>query len=59
MISPARAYDSQTNPGIRSMIKFPANFADFQTSLDDISRAAQNAGGIYLNNPGGSVKAWR
>jgi hypothetical protein len=59
VVSPAKAYDSQTNPGIRSMIKYPANFADFQTSLDDISRAAQNAGGIYLNNPGGSVKAWQ
>ncbi len=59
MVSPAKAYDSQTSPTIRTMIKNPVNFADFQTSLDDISRAAQNAGGIYLTNPGGSVKAWQ
>jgi hypothetical protein len=59
VISPGQAYDSTTNPGIRSVIASPINFSSFQTSLDQISRAAQNAGGIYLNNPGGSVVAWQ
>jgi hypothetical protein len=59
MVAPAAAYDSQSNPGIRTMVQYPVNFPDFQTSLDDISRAAQNAGGIYLNNPGGSIVAWQ
>jgi len=59
VVAPGKAYDSDSNPGIRSVIKTPINFASFQVSLDDISRAAQNAGGIYLNNPGGSVVAWQ
>jgi type II secretory pathway pseudopilin PulG len=60
IVSPAGAYDSATDPGIRSKVKFPVSFPAFQTSLDDISRAAQISGvGIYLNNPGGSVKAWQ
>jgi hypothetical protein len=59
VVSPAKAYDSQTNPTIRSVVKNPVQFSAFQTSLDAISRAAQNAGGIYLSNPGGSVKAWQ
>jgi Tfp pilus assembly protein PilX len=59
VVAPAAAYDSTTTPGIRTMIKNPVQFSAFQTSLDAISRAAQNAGGIYLNNPGGSVKAWQ
>jgi len=58
VVAPGKAYDSTTNPGIRSQISTPIQFSTFQTSLDDISRAAQNAGGIYLNNPGGSVVAW-
>jgi Tfp pilus assembly protein PilX len=59
VVAPGQAYDSTTNPGIRTVVKTPINFASFQVSLDDISRAAQNAGGIYLNNPGGSVVAWQ
>jgi len=59
MVAPAKAYDSTTNPGIRTVVQNPVQFSAFQTSLDEISRAAQNAGGIYLNNPGGSVKAWQ
>jgi hypothetical protein len=59
MVAPAAAYDSTTNPGIRTVVQNPVQFSAFQTSLDEISRAAQNAGGIYLNNPGGSVKAWQ
>jgi hypothetical protein len=50
--SPAGAYDSDSTPTIRSKISTPVNFASFQVSLDDISRAAQNAGGIYLPNNG-------
>ena len=59
IVAPGQGYDSTTTPGIRSIIKTPVNFASFQVSLDEISRAAQNAGGIYLSNPGGSVVAWQ
>jgi hypothetical protein len=59
VVAPGKAYDSTTNPGIRSVIKTPVNFASFQVSLDDISRAALNAGGISLPNPGLPVVAWQ
>jgi hypothetical protein len=59
MVAPAKNYDSATNPSVRTVVKNPVSFPAFQTSLDSISRAAQNAGGIYLNNPGGSVVAWQ
>jgi type II secretory pathway pseudopilin PulG len=55
--SPAGTYDSDSNPGIRTKISTPVNFASFQVSLDDISRAAANAGGISLANVTGKV-AW-
>ncbi len=55
-VSPARAYDVDSSPNIRSMIASPINFASFLTSMTDIQRAAQN-GGIYLNNS--SVAAWQ
>jgi hypothetical protein len=57
VVSPAKWYDHNTSPTIRSVIKSPINFADFQVSLTDVKRAAQNAGGIYLNNP--SASAWQ
>jgi hypothetical protein len=57
VVSPAKWYDHNTSPTIRSVIKSPVNFADFQVSLTDIKRAAANAGGIYLNNP--NVSAWQ
>jgi hypothetical protein len=53
VISPAAWYDHST---IRTVIKSPVNFADFQVSLVDLKRAAQNAGGIYLNNV--NAAAW-
>ena len=59
LVPPATYYDSNSTPNIRSVIASPINFSSFQTSLDDISRAAKNAGGIYLNNPGGGVVAWQ
>jgi len=54
--SPAGTYDSNSTPTIRSKISTPVNFASFQVSLDDISRAAANAGGISLPNNG--TAAW-
>jgi Tfp pilus assembly protein PilX len=57
MVSPAKAYDSTTNPGIRTVVKNPVQFSAFQTSLDDIERASA------LNNislpSSGSIKAWQ
>ncbi len=44
---PAQGYNSST---IRSQIKSPIQFNAFLGSFTDIARAAQNAGGIYLNN---------
>lgn len=49
----AQKYDS-TN--IRTVIKQPIQFSGFLGSFSDIQRAAQNAGGIYLNNSG--YAAW-
>jgi biopolymer transport protein ExbD len=58
MVSPAKAYDSQTNPTIRSVVQNPVQFSAFQTSLDEISRAAALPNvGIYLGSPSGA-KAW-
>ena len=52
IFSPAKWYDKDSSPTIRSVITSPINFASFQVSLDDISRAAKNAGGIYLPSDG-------
>jgi len=49
----AQKYDS-TN--IRTVIKQPIQFSGFLGSFSDIQRAAQNAGGIYLNNS--NYAAW-
>ncbi len=49
----AKTYNSSN---IRTVIKQPIDFTAFQSSLTDIQRAAQYAGGIYLNNP--AVNAW-
>jgi hypothetical protein len=43
----AQKYDHST---IRTQIKTPIQFNAFLGSFTDIQRAAQNAGGIYLNN---------
>lgn len=56
MVSPAKKYDRDSNPTIRSVIASPVNFASFLTSMTDIQRAAQN-GGIYLNNS--SYAGWQ
>jgi len=49
----ARTYNGST---IRTVIKNPANFGSFITSLVDIQRAA-TYNGVYLNDP--SVEGWR
>jgi hypothetical protein len=58
---PARGFDGDSGTSgytsIRTVIKNPINFNNFTISLVDIKRAAQNSGGIYLNNP--SVDGWR
>lgn len=46
----AQGYDSDSTPDIRSVVNNPINFSSFTGSLVDISRAAQNSGGIYLNS---------
>ena len=56
MVSPAKAYDSNSSPTIRTVIKQPINFASFASSLSDIQRAA-GLSGLYLDNT--SVAAWR
>ncbi|HEY0417260.1 MAG TPA: pilus assembly PilX N-terminal domain-containing protein [Gaiellaceae bacterium] len=53
MMNGAQKYNS-TN--IRTVIKNPIQFSGFLGSFSDISRAAQNAGGIYLNNS--AYAAW-
>lgn len=53
LINGAKTYGSST---IRSIIKQPIDFTTFQSSLTDIQRASQFAGGIYLNNS--NVDAW-
>ena len=55
MISPAKKYDKDSNPTIRTMIANPINFASFMASLVDIQAAAQSAG-VYLNDT--TVAAW-
>ncbi len=55
--SPAQKYDTTTNPGIRSVIKQPVQFGDFQVSLVDIKRASELPGSIYLSNS--SAYAWQ
>jgi Tfp pilus assembly protein PilX len=57
MVAPAAAYDSTTNPGIRTVVKNPVQFSAFQTSLDDISRASL-LNTISLGSSGGA-KAWQ
>jgi type II secretory pathway pseudopilin PulG len=54
-VSPAKKYDDDTNPTIRSVIANPVNFASFMASLVDIAAASQ-AAGVYLNDS--SVAAW-
>jgi hypothetical protein len=54
--SGATIYDSASSPGIRTVIKTPANFSNFLTSLSDIQRAA-TAGGVSLNNA--AADAWK
>jgi hypothetical protein len=55
MVSPAKKYDKDTNPPIRSVIANPINFASFMSSLIDI-QAAATAAGVYLNDP--AVDGW-
>ena len=55
MISPAKKYDKDTNPTIRSMIANPVNFASFMASLVDIQSASQSSG-VYLNDS--TAAAW-
>jgi hypothetical protein len=55
MISPAKKYDKDTNPTIRSVIANPVNFSSFMASLVDIASASQSAG-VYLNDS--SAAAW-
>ena len=50
----AKSYGSST---VRSVIPNPIAFSTFTSALVDIKAAAQNAGGIYLNNT--SVDAWK
>ena len=40
MVSPAKAYDSDSNPNIRSVIKTPISFTSFASSLGTIQQAA-------------------
>jgi Tfp pilus assembly protein PilX len=54
--SPASAYDSNSSPTIRTPIKTPVNFASFQVSLDDISRAA--ALNTWASLPNNGKAAW-
>ncbi len=49
--SGATKYSPSTTPDIRSQIKQPINFANFQMSLDDITRAA-DSGGRHLDSSG-------
>jgi hypothetical protein len=56
LISPAKKYDVDSNPTIRTVIKNPINFSSFATSLTDIKRAA-DVGGLHLNST--SVAGWR
>ncbi len=40
MVSPAKAYDSDSNPNIRSVIKSPISFTSFASSLSNIQQVA-------------------
>ena len=55
MVSPAKKYDKDTTPTIRSVIANPVNFASFMASLVDIQAASQ-AAGVYLNDA--TAAAW-
>jgi len=50
----AKSYSSAT---IRSVIPNPIAFSTFTSSLVDVKAAAQNGGGIYLDNT--SIDAWK
>ena len=45
MLSPAKKYDKDSNPSIRTIIKSPINFSSFLTSISQIQSAA-TAGGV-------------
>jgi Tfp pilus assembly protein PilX len=51
----AQQYSSVTSPDVRSQIKQPIQFANFQMSLDDITRAADTSG-KHLDSSG---TVWR
>jgi len=51
----AQKYSSATTPNVRSQIKQPIQFANFQMSLDDITRAADTSG-KHLDSSG---TVWR
>ena len=55
MSNGAKQYSSVTSPNIRSQIKSPILFSNFQMSLDDITRAA-DAGGRHLDS---SAPVWK
>lgn len=57
LLAGARAFDSTTTPGIRTVFKNPVNFTSFNVSGATVKTASQG-GGIYLPN-NGTGKAWR
>jgi hypothetical protein len=47
----ATKFDSTTNPDIRTEIKERAEYNNFVVALEDVKKAARDAGGMYLNQP--------